>query len=360
MVQIQESEVRRALSTVNDPELKRDLVSLDMVKSISIAGGRVTVRIELTTPACPLRGKIRADIEQALQALPGVAEVVIDFTAKVRGAPKPQGDLMPGVKNVLLVGAGKGGVGKSTCAVNLALALAKSGAAVGLLDADFHGPSIPIMLGLTQAPAIDRGKIEPLEAFGMKVMSLGLLTEPGAAVLWRGPKLHGAIKQLFADVAWGQLDYLVVDLPPGTGDIPISISQLVKPCGAVLVTTPQDLSLADVLKAKQLFDQVGIPTIGLVENMSGFTCPHCNCTSPIFDVGGGRRAAEAMRIDCLGTLPLEPAVRAAGDRGVPIVAAEPESLHAKAFEEIARVLAGKISTMARTLSLPVLGRASGE
>lgn len=357
MAQVSERDVFNALSKVNDPELMRDLVSLNMVKEVKVDGGRVAVKIELTTPACPLKGKVQSDVEAAIKALPGVSGVSVEFGAQVRAGVKARGDLLPKVKHVVLVGAGKGGVGKSTCAVNLALALQREGASVGLLDADFYGPSVPMMLGLKQRPVSFDGKtLEPLEAFGLKVMSIGLLVDPDQALIWRGPMLHGALTQLFRDVNWGQLDYLVVDLPPGTGDVPLSISQQVRAAGAVLVTTPQDVSLADVMKAKLMFDKVSIPVLGMVENMSNFVCPHCRQATPIFDTGGGKRACEAMGIPFLGDIPLDLAVRVGGDKGLPIVEGEPESPQATAFREMARNIAGQISKEALKVKLPVIGQ----
>jgi ATP-binding protein involved in chromosome partitioning len=253
--------------------------------------------------------------------------------------------MLPAVKNIILVGAGKGGVGKSTVAVNLAVALAKHGASVGLLDADFYGPSIPMMTGLSdQRPVSPDGKrLEPLEALGMKVMSLGFLVEPDQALIWRGPMLHGALQQMMRDVNWGALDYLVLDLPPGTGDVVLTVSQSIRAAGAVLVTTPQDVALADVVRAKQMFDKVNIPVLGIVENMSQFVCPHCHTATPIFHHGGGRRAAELFKIPFLGEIPLELRVRVGGDQGRPVVAAYPDSPEAEAFMSVARAVAGRVS-----------------
>jgi ATP-binding protein involved in chromosome partitioning len=244
----------------------------------------------------------------------------------------------------VLVGAGKGGVGKSTVAVNLACALSRHGATVGLLDADFYGPSIPLMTGIRKKPhSVDGKTLEPLEAHGLKVMSIGFLIEPDQALVWRGPMLHGALMQLVRDVNWGELDYLVLDLPPGTGDVALSISQQVRASGAVLVTTPQDVALADVVRAKGMFDKVHIPVLGIIENMSQFVCPHCNHATPIFDNGGGRKASEVMDISFLGELPLDLKTRQGGDRGIPVVMGHPDSPEAKKFMEIAGVVAGRIS-----------------
>ncbi len=357
MPQVTDREVIAALSKVNDPELHRDLVSLNMVKDVRVDGDKVSVKIELTTPACPLKSQVQADVEAALKAIPGVKGVAVEMGARVRGPSGPKADLLPGVKNLILVGAGKGGVGKSTCAVNLAVALHKMGATVGLLDADFYGPSAPIMFGVNQRPVSPDGKtLEPLIAHGIKVMSIGFLIDPDQAVIWRGPMLHGALTQLFRDVNWGELDYLVVDLPPGTGDVPLSISQQVRAAGAVLVTTPQDVSLSDVMKAKIMFDKVNIPVLGMVENMSNFICPHCNQATPIFSQGGGRKAAEAMGIPLLGEIPLDLAVREGGDKGLPIVAGAPESPQTKAFISMAQNIAAQVSQQAMKVKLPVFGQ----
>jgi len=339
-----EKDVLAALSTVMDPELNVSLVQAGMVKSVRVDGGRVSATIELTTPACPLKGKIQADAEAALKAVPGVTGLDLTWGAQVRGQPQSTG-MLPAVKNIILVGAGKGGVGKSTVAVNLAVALAKHGAKVGLLDADFYGPSVPMMTGLSdQRPVSPDGtRLEPLETLGMKVMSLGFLVEPDQALIWRGPMLHGALQQLMRDVNWGALDYLVMDLPPGTGDVALTVSQSIRATGAVLVTTPQDVALADVVRAKQMFDKVHIPVLGIVENMSQFICPHCHAATPIFHHGGGRRAAELFGIPFLGEIPLELQVRVGGDEGRPVVAAYPDSPEAEAFMAVARAVAGRVS-----------------
>jgi ATP-binding protein involved in chromosome partitioning len=342
---VTEREVLAALATVMDPELHVSLVQAGMVKGVSVEGGRVRAKIELTTPACPLKGKIQADAEAALRALPGVSGLDIEWSAQVRAAPRGQNPMLPAVKHVVLVGAGKGGVGKSTVAVNLAAALAQCGASVGLLDADFYGPSVPLMTGLSDAKPVspDGQRLEPVVTMGMKVMSLGFLVEPDQALIWRGPMLHGALQQLMRDVNWGALDYLVVDLPPGTGDVALTISQSIRSSGAVLVTTPQDVALADVVRAKQMFDKVHIPVLGIVENMSTFVCPHCSTPTAIFHHGGGRRAAELFGIAFLGEIPLVLAVREGGDAGRPVVAARPESPEAQAFLNMARNIAGRIS-----------------
>ncbi|KFE70062.1 iron-sulfur cluster carrier protein ApbC [Hyalangium minutum] len=358
---VSERDILAAMSKVMDPELHVDLVKAGMVKDIRLNGDAVKLKIELTTPACPMKGKIQADAEAALKAVPGLKSFDIEWGAQVRATggagPGQQGQaLLPGVKNIVLVGAGKGGVGKSTVAVNLAVSLAKHGAKVGLLDADFYGPSIPLMTGITERPVSPDGKtLNPMIKHGLKVMSIGFLVESDQALIWRGPMLHGALMQLVRDVNWGELDYLILDLPPGTGDVALSLSQSVRAAGAVLVTTPQDVALADVVRAKQMFDKVHIPVLGIVENMSQFVCPNCSHTTHIFNKGGGRKAAEMFNISFLGEVPLDLKVRESGDAGVPVVAGAPESLEAKAFMEIARNVAGRVSAeSARAIRLPVM------
>lgn len=355
---VTEQDVLQALATVIDPELHVSLVQAGMVKAVSVENGRVRAKIELTTPACPMKGKIQADAEAALKAVAGVTGLDIEWGAQVRAAPRGQNPMLPEVKHVVLVGAGKGGVGKSTVAVNLAVALAQCGATVGLLDADFYGPSIPLMTGLADKKPVspDGTHLEPLVTMGMKVMSLGFLVDPDQALIWRGPMLHGALQQLLRDVNWGALDYLVVDLPPGTGDVALTISQSIRSSGAVLVTTPQDVALADVVRAKQMFDKVHIPVLGIVENMSTFVCPHCHRDTPIFHHGGGRRAAEMFGIAFLGEVPLVLSVREGGDAGRPVVATSPESPEAQAFIAMAKNIAGRVSAeTARPASIAAAG-----
>jgi ATP-binding protein involved in chromosome partitioning len=354
---IDRDSAHEALKHVKDPELNRDLVSLGMVKELSVEGGAVKVTVELTTPACPLRETIRKDVEGALRAA-GATEVAVTFGAKVRSAPGvEQSSLTPGVKNIILVGAGKGGVGKSTVAINVAVALGQTGARVGILDADVYGPSVPILTGVTERPvSLDGQKLKPLRAHGIDVMSIGFLVDPDQPLIWRGPMVTGALIQLLRDVDWGELDYLVLDLPPGTGDVPLSLAQNVKAAGVVLVSTPQDVALADVIRAKQMFDKVSIPILGLVENMSSFVCPHCRKETAIFDHGGAHRAADKMGIRFLGEIPIDLAIRQGGDQGVPIVAGSPESPQAAAFLSVARNVAGAVSTQTlKAPRLPVIG-----
>jgi ATP-binding protein involved in chromosome partitioning len=346
-----------ALKKVIDPELRRDLVSLGMVKDLAVEGETVRLKVELTTPACPLKDVIGKDVKAALEAA-GFKRVDLTWGAQVRSAPGvAQGQLTPGVKNIVLVGAGKGGVGKSTVAVNLAVALARLGAKVGILDADIYGPSLPVLTGLDQRPTSRDGhKLDPLHAHGVSAMSIGFLVDPEQALIWRGPMVTGALIQLLRDVNWGELDYLLLDLPPGTGDIPLTLAQNVKAAGVVLVSTPQDVALADVIRAKLMFDKVAIPVLGLVENMSSFVCPHCRAETPIFAHGGARAAAEKMGIRFLGEIPIDLAIREGGDKGVPIVAGAPESPQAAAFVEVAKNVAGAVSTQVlKAPRLPVLG-----
>jgi len=346
-----------ALKQVQDPELRRDIVSLGMVKDLRVEGSVVSLKVELTTPACPLKDTIQRDVEAALRQA-GATKVELTWGAQVRSAPGvAQSALTPGVKNIVLVGAGKGGVGKSTVALNLAVALSAEGAKVGLLDADIYGPSLPLMSGTTARPnSKDGKKLEPLQAFGLKLMSIGFLIDPDQALVWRGPMVTGALLQLLRDVNWGELDYLVMDLPPGTGDIPLTLAQNVRAAGVVLVSTPQDVALADVIRAKLMFDKVNIPVLGIVENMSTFVCPHCRKETAIFDHGGAKTAAAKMGIRFLGEIPLDLAVRVGGDRGLPIVAGQPDGPQAKAFFEAARQVAAAISVQnLKAPRLPVIG-----
>ncbi|MFO0581079.1 MAG: Mrp/NBP35 family ATP-binding protein [Anaeromyxobacter sp.] len=346
-----------ALKKVLDPELKRDLVSLGMVKNLAVEGTRVKLTVELTTPACPLKDTIQKDVTAALTGA-GFSGVELAFTAVVRGAPGAvESQMTPGVKNIILVGAGKGGVGKSTVSINLAVALSRLGAKVGLLDADIYGPSLPILTGVTQKPTSSDGqKIDPLEAHGLKVMSIGFLIDPDEALVWRGPMVTGALMQLIKDVRWGELDYLVLDLPPGTGDVPLTLAQNVRAAGVVLVSTPQDVALADVIRAKLMFDKVNIPVLGIVENMSAFVCPHCRTETAIFDKGGARAAATKMGIKFLGEVPIDLAIREGGDKGVPVVAGHPDSPQAGAFLDVARNVGGAVSmAVVKAPKLPVIG-----
>ena len=339
----------KALEDVKDPDLGSSIVAMGMIKDIQIDGTKLTFTCELTTPACPVKEKIEKDIrDKVKEKLPEVTELVLTMTGKVRRLEVPVNNeaenLIPQIKNVILVGAGKGGVGKSTCALNLAVALRKLGASVALLDADIYGPSIPMMTGVHEKPKIaNENKIHPLKAFDMEIMSMGFLVESNQAMVWRGPILNGIMVQFFKDVTWKEADYLVVDLPPGTGDVMLSIAQNCCTTGAVLVSTPQQVSVADVIRAKAMFDQTKIPLLGLIENMSGYTDPETGKRIDIFSKGGGEKAAGDMGIPFLGAIPIDPRVCESGDAGVPIVHSNPTSPASKAFIAAAEKLAAQIS-----------------
>lgn len=341
---ITEEQVLKALSQVRDPELGRDLVSLGMVRNVRIEGERVYFDLVLTTPACPLREHIAQAAREAVAKLPGVREVHIAVSAEVMRSQALQA-VLPGVKNIIAVGSGKGGVGKTTVAVNLAIALAQTGAKVGLLDADIYGPNVPRMLGIRQTPYYDEKaqKIVPLQAWGIKVISLGFLVGEDQPVIWRGPILSRALQQLLFDVAWGELDYLLVDLPPGTGDVQISLAQLVPVTGAVIVTTPQDVALYDALKGASTFERLNVPVLGVVENMSYFICPHCGKETEIFRRGAVEAEFSFRGIKFLGAVPLLPEICEGGDLGLPVVGALPESSAAEAFRKVAAQLAAAVS-----------------
>jgi ATP-binding protein involved in chromosome partitioning len=344
---ITREQVLEALDKVQDPELHRSIVQLGMVKEVvEVAAGKLALTIELTTPACPLKDVIGADIEKALKPL-GVTAVEISWGAKVRGRDVEAEDPVPEVSNIVIVMSGKGGVGKSTVAVNLAMALHRSGASVGLMDADIYGPSIPTMMGTNERPAtVDGTRLEPVERFGVKMMSIGfLLEDPREAIVWRGPMLHSALLQFFKDVNWGKLDYLLLDLPPGTGDIPLTLSQRVKLTGAVIVTTPQEVALQDVYKAVSMCEKVNIPILGVVENESYFVCDGCQARHEIFGKGGGMKVANLAKAPLLGQIPIDKACRLAGDAGTPVVQGSPESPSAVALTDVARQLAARIAIL---------------
>jgi ATP-binding protein involved in chromosome partitioning len=341
--------VLNALRVVNDPDLRRDIVSLGFVKDIALKDGNVSFTIELTTPACPVKDQLREQAAAAVRALPGVASVDVRMTANVRSvsAPETGRPPLPGVKNIIAVGAGKGGVGKTTVAVNVALALAKCGGRVGILDGDIYGPNVPIMLGLSGTQLTTDGRqIVPAEKHGLQVVSMGFLTSDDAPVIWRGPMLHGAIQQFFREVAWRDLDYLIVDMPPGTGDVALSLSQTVPVVGSIVVTTPQKVSLADSLRAVRMYQKLNIAPMGLVENMSYYACPNCHHEADIFGHGGGERLAEELGIPFLGRLPVYQPIREGSDTGVPIVVSEPGSSAGRAFMLVAERAAAQVSILA--------------
>ncbi|MGI8746843.1 MAG: Mrp/NBP35 family ATP-binding protein [Deinococcus sp.] len=343
-----------ALGTVNDPELHRDLVSLGMIERAELAGSLARVKVQLTTPACPLKATIEADVRRAVMLVDGVEDVEVEFGAQVRSQAVPP---LPGVKHVLAVGSGKGGVGKSSVASNLACALALSGARVGLLDADVYGPSIAHMMGQGEAKvqANAERKMLPIEAHGVRFLSMANLTPAGQALVWRGPMLHSAVQQFLKDVAWGELDYLIVDLPPGTGDVQLSLTQTVQLTGAVIVTTPQDVALIDAARAIDMFRKASVPLLGIVENMSYFVAPDTGLSYDIFGRGGARRLAQQFGgLPVLGEVPLDAEVRQDSDTGRPTVLAHPESPAALALMDVARSLAGRVSVQAFSGSLEAL------
>jgi ATP-binding protein involved in chromosome partitioning len=340
-----EAAVLDALRSVTDPDLHRDIVALGFVKNLRIDGGHVAFTIELTTPACPVKDLMRDQAHAAVSALPGVTRVDIEMTASVRATSTAGGGKVPvdGVKNIIAVGAGKGGVGKTTMAVNLAAALARRGSRVGILDGDIYGPNVPIMLGLHTQLQTDGQKIVPAERYGIQVVSVGFLTDDDAPIIWRGPMLHQTIQQFFREVRWDTLDYLIVDMPPGTGDVALSLSQSVPVAGAVLVTTPQTVAVADTRRAVHMYRKLNIPTLGLIENMSHFVCAGCHREADIFGKGGGERLASDLSVPFLGHVPLQEPVRSAGDAGVPIVIADPESAPARAIMAAAERVAQQVS-----------------
>ncbi len=344
MASLTEAAVLDALRAVQDPDLHKDIVALQFVKSVKIDGTHVALVIELTTPACPVKELMREQARSAVMAI-GATQVDVEMTAQVRSVPRPEGNKAPvdGVKNIIAVGAGKGGVGKTTVAVNLAMALAKFGSKVAIIDGDLYGPNVPMMLGLSAELGTENGKIIPAERYGIQVISMAFLTPDDAPVIWRGPMLHGAIQQFFREVKWDNIDYLIIDMPPGTGDVALSLSQSVPVAGAVLVSTPQSVALADTKRAVAMYRKLNIPTIGLIENMSHFVCPGCGHESDLFGRGGAEQLAIQMNVPFLGAVPLSEPVRRGGDNGVPIVMADPDSPAAKGFIAAAERVAQQVS-----------------
>ncbi len=334
-----------ALSKVQEPELHQDLVTLNMIHDLKIDDGNVDLTVMLTTPACPLKGRMEQDIRAALAQVPGVENVRVRFDANIRSDSRIAGQLQLPIKNIIAVASGKGGVGKSTVAVNLAVALARTGASVGLLDADITGPNIPQMLGVAQMPPPKNQKLIPAQAYGIQFMSMGFMLKPGQAAIWRGPLLHSAIRQLFTDVAWTDIDYMVVDLPPGTSDAQLSLAQSTPLTGAVIVSTPQDIALSDATRGIDAFRQLQVPILGIIENMAYFVAPDTGNRYDIFGYGGAERAARELRVPFLGRLPLDPRAREGSDSGTPIVISAPDSEIARSFFDIANQLAAQVSLL---------------
>ncbi len=356
MSELTENSILNALRQIKDPDLHKDIVTLGFIKDLKINNGDVSFRIVLTTPACPVRDEMQNDARQLVSGIPGVQSLNITMDAEV---PKGRGlgdkVSVPGVKNIIAVSSGKGGVGKSTVAVNLAVALALDGARVGLMDADVYGPNVPIMMGAGQArPEVDVNKLIPVEAYGVKLISMAVLQPGDKPLIVRGPILHGLVKQFLSDVKWGELDYLIVDMPPGTGDVQLSLAQLVPVQGAVLVTTPQEVALIDVRRALRMFETVAVPVLGVVENMSYFLAPDTGTRYNIFGEGGGERLANEYGVPFLGSIPMGIEVREGGDKGVPVVVGQPHSPQAESFRRVAEEVARQVSIEAMKPELVVL------
>jgi len=351
-----ENIVLDALRQIKDPDLHKDIVTLGFIKDLKLDGGNVSFRIVLTTPACPVRDEMKNAAQELVSAIPGVQSVSITMDAEV---PKGRGlsdkVSVPGVKNIIAVSSGKGGVGKSTIAVNLAVALTLDGAKVGLMDADVYGPNVPIMLGVDrERPEVDVNKLIPVEAYGVKLISMAILQPGDKPMIVRGPILHGLVKQFLSDVKWGELDYLIVDMPPGTGDVQLSLAQLVPVQGAVLVTTPQEVAIIDVRRALRMFETVAVPVLGIIENMSYFIAPDTGARYHIFGEGGGQKLAQQYGVPFLGSIPMGIEVREGGDKGVPVVIGQPQSPQAQALRKVAEEVARQVSIEAMKPELVVL------
>jgi ATP-binding protein involved in chromosome partitioning len=347
---VQKDNILSALSKVQEPELHKDLVTLNMIRDLTLEGDAVKFTLMLTTPACPLRDQMKLEAEEAVLKVPGVKRVEIQLSAEVnRNARLSENKALPaGLKNIIAVASGKGGVGKSTTAANLAVSLQRAGAKVGLLDADIYGPNIPMMMGIpeNERPSVnDKEQLIPFENHNVKVISIGFLVDPGKAIIWRGPMLHGVIRQFLTSVQWGELDYLVVDLPPGTGDASLSLVQTVPLSGAVIVTTPQQVSLSDVRRSIAMFAEVRVPVLGIIENMAGLDCPHCHKHIDLYEGQGGKVLSQEFNVPLLGQVPFDPSVGQSGDRGTPITIAKPDSPQAKAFKSAAEWVAARVSVL---------------
>jgi ATP-binding protein involved in chromosome partitioning len=353
-------QVLSSLKKVVDPELHKDIVSMGMIKDLSINDGKVAFTLELTTPACPFNSEIERDVRSAMAGL-GVKDFNMRVTARVmEGRALSMDELLPGVKNIIAVASGKGGVGKTTVSVNLALALAKTGAKVGLLDADIYGPSVPLMLGMSSEKVeVVNNKIQPPVVQGVKVISMGFFYEQSQqAGIYRGPIVSGIVKQFLTDVNWGEIDYLIIDLPPGTGDAPLTIAQTIPITGILIVTTPQDVAMNVAVKAVGMFNKLNVPIIGVVENMSYLQCPHCSEQVFLFGQGGGKKISDNFKIPFIGEIPLHPQIREGSDTGNPSVVSEPESVQSHAFTKAAKVIAGRISIIAAEMQAQEQAEAS--
>ena len=359
MNQLTEQTVLDALSEIIDPDLKKDIVTLGFVRDLKIDNGNVSFRLVLTTPACPVREAFEVEARQLVKNIGGVTNVEVTMDAEVpKGRGITNSVTITGVKNIVAVSSGKGGVGKSTVAVNLAVSLSLDGAKVGLMDADVYGPNVPLMLGIGHLqPQVFNNQLIPLEAHGLKVISMAFLVPPDKPMILRGPMLHGIVRQFLSDVNWGELDYLIVDMPPGTGDVQLSLAQLVPVQGAVLVTTPQAVSLADVRRAVKMFETVAVPVLGVIENMSYFVAPDTGTRYNIFGTGGGKQLANEYNLRYLGEVPLGMEVREGGDLGVPVVISNPDLPQAKAFRTIAEEVARQVSIEALKPELVILSKA---
>lgn len=359
MTQISEQTVLDSLRRIIDPDLRKDIVTLGFIRDLNIEGGEVSFRIVLTTPACPVKELMEAQAIEIVSALDGVTGVHVTMDAEVpQGRGIANNVAIPGVKNIIAVSSGKGGVGKSTVAVNLAVALAADGAKVGLMDADVYGPNVPMMLGTGyDQPEVENGQLRPIEAHGVKMISMAVLVPPDKPMILRGPMLHGVVRQFLTDVNWGELDYLIVDMPPGTGDVQLSLAQLVPVQGAVLVTTPQEVSLSDVRRAVKMFEQVNVPVLGVIENMSYFIAPDTGNKYEIFGRGGGQKLAGEYNLNFLGEVPMGMEVREGGDIGIPVVVSFPDSPQSFAFRRVAEEVARQVSIEAMKPELVILQRA---
>jgi len=354
---ITEEAVLQALRTVQDPDAGKDIVSLGLVQGMTIQDGNVSFTLQFTTQPALAKAQIHSQAKKVVTGVPGVSNVQVAMGggAQAAGRPAPaeppKEDLIPEVKHTIAVSSGKGGVGKSTVAVNLALALHETGARVGLVDVDVYGPDIPMMMGARGKPGMFENRIIPVESYGIKLISIGFFVAPGEAIVWRGPMIHSAVQQFLRDVLWGALDYLVFDMPPGTGDAQLSLSQVIPLGGVVMVTTPQDVALLDVRKALAMFKKLNVPILGVVENMSDFACPHCGGRTPIFGEGGGNKIAAEVGVPLLAQIPIDPETRKGGDEGQPILIRRPDSPQAATFRKLAAAVADRVSTFS-VLKLP--------